>query len=49
MSMPGFTAEASLYPTSGHYRLVGTRGQADGAIHPSQLSTPADLLRRIRP
>jgi len=40
MTMPGFTAEVSLYPTSGHYRLVRTHGQADGAIHPGQLSIP---------
>lgn len=24
MNMPGFTGEASLYKTSGHYRIVGT-------------------------
>ncbi len=38
--LPRFTAEASLYPTRGHYRLVGTRGPSDGAIHPTQLSMP---------
>lgn len=24
--MPGFTAEASLYPTHGHYRMAGAPG-----------------------
>src|SRR5712692_3979488 len=35
MSIPGFDAETSLYKTSGHYRMIGKSGQADGAIYPA--------------
>ena len=35
MNMPGFTAEASLYGGSGHYRTAGAHTQADGAIQPA--------------
>jgi len=32
MRMPAFSAEASLYQTSGYYRMVGAPIQAEGAI-----------------
>jgi hypothetical protein len=35
MSTPGYTADATLYRTTSHYRLVGTLNQEGGAIHPS--------------
>ena len=31
MNMPGFTAETSLYKTSGHYRMAGTPGDLLGS------------------
>jgi hypothetical protein len=34
MRLPGFSAEASLYKTSGNYRMSGTFGQANGTIQP---------------
>ncbi len=40
MTMPGFTAEASLYKTSGHYYGLGTVGQINGVIHPAQTVDP---------
>ena len=30
MNMPGFTAEASFYRTSGHYQSIVTRAYSDG-------------------
>jgi len=30
MKMPGFTAEASLYKTSGHYHCMAIRGYSQG-------------------
>jgi hypothetical protein len=35
INMPGFTAEAALSRTSGHYHLVMNPGQSDGGIHPA--------------
>ena len=35
MSTPGYTADATLYRTTSHYRLVGALNQGGGAIHPS--------------
>jgi hypothetical protein len=36
MNMPGFTADASLYKTSGHYQLsAGWAGEADAPVLPS--------------
>jgi hypothetical protein len=34
MNMPGFTAEASVYPTSQHYRFLGARaaGRSDSVL-----------------
>ena len=60
MSLPGFTAEASLYKTSERYQITGTVTQAEGTIHlaqgippvggnwPSQPSCTADCLIRCR-
>jgi hypothetical protein len=36
MALPGFKAEASLYRTSGRYRLVSARTRAQGGLHPAQ-------------
>src|SRR4051812_7126494 len=36
MPMPGYTAEASLYRTSGHYYAGGAPVQVGGAIQPAQ-------------
>ena len=35
MNIPGFSAEASLYKTSRHYRGSGEFDQADGSIYPA--------------
>jgi hypothetical protein len=35
MNIPRFTAEASLYGESEHYRTAGAHTQADGAIQPA--------------
>jgi hypothetical protein len=35
MNIPGFTAEATLYGESGHYRTAGEHTQADGDIQPA--------------
>ncbi len=40
-NLPGFTAEASLYKTAGHYHKTGNFTQTHGAIYPT---TIADLL-----
>ena len=46
MNMPGFTAETSLYKTSGHYRLTtGSAGGADVHVGLAQLALPAPLLK----
>ena len=37
MNMPGFSAQASLYKTSGSYRIAGALGQADTAIRPAAI------------
>jgi hypothetical protein len=33
MNLPGFAAEASLYPTSRNYRTTGTHGRLNGDIY----------------
>jgi hypothetical protein len=43
MNMPGFSAEASLYKTSGSYRMAGALGQADAAIRPAALDAECVL------
>jgi hypothetical protein len=35
MNIPGFTAEASLYRESEHYRMAEAHTQDDGAIQPA--------------
>jgi hypothetical protein len=37
MNLPSFSAKASLYEESGHYRTAGAHTQADGAIQPAWL------------
>jgi hypothetical protein len=37
MSLPGFTAEASIYKTSEYYQMVGTLDQADNTLRPAML------------
>lgn len=32
MGIPGFTADASLYKTSGHYYMVGTLDAHEGSV-----------------
>lgn len=36
MNMPGFTAEASLYKTSGNYRMIGTFDSVEGSVQLAQ-------------
>jgi hypothetical protein len=36
MTVPGFTAEVSLYRTSGHFHASRTHGESGGAIRPAQ-------------
>ena len=40
LNLPGFTAEASLYKTSGRYYGLGTVGQINEVIHPAQAGDP---------
>jgi hypothetical protein len=35
MNIPQFTAQASLYKSSGHYRMIGRFDQGDGTIYPT--------------
>jgi hypothetical protein len=37
MNIPGFSAEASLYGESGHYRTTGAHTHADGTIQLASL------------
>jgi hypothetical protein len=37
MNLPGFTAEASLYKTSGHTYTAQTHLQTGGAVFPAQV------------
>jgi hypothetical protein len=46
MNIPGFTAEASLYRESGHYRMAGAHTHADGAIQPAGPYRPIGRLIR---
>ena len=55
VNLPGFTAEASLYKTSGHYQIAGIGHRPDGVIYPAQqpgfsLSSPLTqyILRCMR-
>jgi len=40
MTLPGFTAEDSLYRTSGHYRTFSAHESNHGMINPAQLDKP---------
>ena len=46
--MPGFTAEASLYKTSRHYRTsyraLDPLGHAMGTIRPSEIDVPGEVI-----
>ena len=46
MSLPGFTAETSLYKTEQHYQGAGSSAQANGAIFPAQGCRPIIGFRR---
>jgi hypothetical protein len=46
MNIPGFTAEASLYRESEHYRMAGAHTHADGAIQPAGPYRPIGPLIR---
>jgi len=46
MNIPGFTAEASLYGKSGHYRMAGAHTHAEGAIQPAGRCPPIGPLIR---
>lgn len=35
MTIPGFTAEVTLYRTNGHYRMAGHFSHAEEALHPA--------------
>jgi hypothetical protein len=41
MTMPSFTADASLYESSGHYHVAGTFEQTGRTVHPAQSATCA--------
>ena len=47
MTMPGFSAEAALLPTVGHYRSVGGQspGDADRGIAPQMLAGSSAIAR----
>jgi len=45
MNIPGFTAEASLYGESGHYRTAGAHTEADRAIQPAGPRLIGPLIR----
>ncbi len=49
MNFPGFTAHASLYRSSGHYRTFGDMGHSDGFAHPARIRDtyfdPSILIR----
>jgi len=39
MNMPGFTAEASVYPRSGHYQMTASRAGGDATqVNPAQVT-----------
>jgi hypothetical protein len=42
MTLPGFSAETSLYKTGIHYRLTGRSVQAGGIV-PQQFAVPLDI------
>ena len=47
-NMPGFTAAASLYKTSGHYRTgnraINPPGHTMGTIRPSEIDVPGEVI-----
>ena len=49
INMPGFTAEAALSRTNGHYHLVANPDQSDRGIHPAfdRTFTPARCRARF--
>ncbi len=38
MSMPGFTAEVSLYKTNGRYQMIHAHYQIQGTVSPAQVN-----------
>jgi hypothetical protein len=51
INMPTFTAEASLYRTSGDYNTGWSANQINGAVYPAQLVRPIGscLCRSVGP
>jgi hypothetical protein len=51
MNMPGFTAEASLYTTAGHYQRVRNQSGEAGKqnVNPQQLGWPWSVGIRANP
>jgi len=48
MNIPGFTAKASLYGESEHYRMAGAHTLADGAIRADGAIQPAQFSARCQ-
>lgn len=48
MTLPGFTAETSLYRTSGHYHTASAYDQINGLIYPAHLDR-SKRITRTRP
>jgi hypothetical protein len=48
MNIPGFTADTSLYKTSGHYQAgrsaINLRAQFIGTIHPAVIIAPGEVI-----
>ena len=49
MTLPGFSAETSLYQTTVHYRLTGASGQADGIVLQQLVFDPCRCRHRCCP
>lgn len=49
MSLPGFTAEASLYKTDEYCYSVGSMATLDGDVHLAQAVIPKDIEFEFRP
>jgi hypothetical protein len=47
MKMPGFTAEASLYQTSGYYRMVATGALSSDLVLPAAIGDRCKHICRV--
>jgi hypothetical protein len=45
MTLPGFTAETSLYKTSGYYRMTSARDRFSEMIYPAQLDRSGRIIK----